>query len=50
MSEQHKQEVLAECDRILAHRRLGNPPELQAQHNAIHSTGYAVALAEGILY
>jgi uncharacterized protein (DUF433 family) len=34
--EQHKQEVLAEYDKILVRQRRGNPPELQAKLDAIH--------------
>jgi uncharacterized protein (DUF433 family) len=34
--EQHKQEVLAEYDRILEREKRGNPPELQAKLDAIH--------------
>jgi uncharacterized protein (DUF433 family) len=34
--EQHKQEALAEYDKILARQRRGNAPELQAKLDAIH--------------
>jgi uncharacterized protein (DUF433 family) len=40
--EAHKEEVLAEYDRIVERERRGNPPELQAKLDAIHEECQAV--------
>ena len=45
--EQHKGEVLAEYDRIIAQERRGNPPELQAKLDVIHEKWQA-RLAERV--
>jgi uncharacterized protein (DUF433 family) len=44
--EQHKEEVLAEYERILERSRRGNPPELQAKLDKIHEECQAIRAAQ----